>query len=314
MKVRNEVFSWDFIERNSIPGCYSKLYLKESNYSFANPKMDLSAPYPVVCVAMFPKYLDAGLTNEKDYKVKKITQKGYPSALVNIASHDFNSYKEYLGKSILSSINRRIKKLEKNFNIGYRMYYGKISQTEYDLLMQALIEMKNKRLDELNMENKVLSDYQNHKRRAFDLINQKQASLYVIYSDDKPIGISFNFHVDKLFFGTMTTFDMDFSEYGIGNTLLFKQMEWCFENKIAAVDMGIGSLDYKCRWANTVYNYEYHVIYRKKSLKSFIRAQVEIIKIHLKNSVKQLKSGFKKDDNLISPKKLNSYSVENKFI
>lgn len=313
MSIKREVFRWDFAESNLIPDCYEKLLFKNSNYTIPNGVNGYSQPYPVICIAMFPKYFDVQLANPKEYKIKKVLHPGYVSASINMTSFTFKTYREFLGKSTLSSINRRIKKLESNFNIEYRMYCGEISKPKYDFLMQWLIDMKNKRLKKLDQENRVLSDFKNYKKRAFDLINQKKASLFVVYCNNEPIGISFNFHMDKMFFGTMTAFDMDYSRFGIGNILLFKQLEWCFDNGFSVVDMGVGSIDYKSKWADIIYNFEYHIIYRRKSPVAFIIAHVEIVKIHMKNLIKKLTNFTQKNLNHESVK-MDRFKVKYKFL
>jgi hypothetical protein len=70
----------------------------------------------------------------------------------------------------------------------------------------------------------------------------------------------------------MTVFDIDYSKFHLGSVTILKLIEWCIENNIKILDFSKGYFDYKTRWCTKVYDFEYHIYYDRKSLKSILLA------------------------------------------
>ncbi|MFS4457195.1 hypothetical protein [Maribacter sp. 2304DJ31-5] len=54
--------------------------------------------------------------------------------------------------------------------------------------------------------------------------------------------------------------------------MVIKQVEWCIANDYAIYDFSKGSLPYKKQWCNQTYNFEHHIFYDSKDIKSKLTA------------------------------------------
>ena len=63
------------------------------------------------------------------------------------------------------------------------------------------------------------------------LINQKKASLFVIYDGDRPISISLNRHINNsILFSETHSYDVEYSKYGLGHVDNYMLLNWCINN------------------------------------------------------------------------------------
>jgi len=218
-----------------------------------------------------PSYFDLNKieTNSK-LKLKKILQ--YEGYTTKVSEYDdLEHYMTTVFKSnSRSKFRRNIKRLEASFDIDYIMYHGSIQKKEFDLVFEEFYKLLEKRyLDkqepcgELNP--KLWAFYC---ELAFKMINEKTASLFVIYSDKKPIGIQFSYHFDKILVEALTVFDIDYFKYSIGHTTIIKMLDWSFKNGIEIFDYTQGDFDYKKRWSDSKYNTYFHLLYDSQSIKS----------------------------------------------
>lgn len=231
-------------------------------------------------------------------KVKRIFQ--YNGFLMNLK--DFEDTDAYI-KSRFSGKNRRefrsnFKRLETCFNIEYKFFYQKIDKAEFDVLFSQFHELLSYRFSEKQTEYHHLGEekWSFYSDLVFEMINESRASLLVIFKDDKPIGITLNFHSEDIVFETITVFDPDFYKFGIGKVSIIKLLDWCFEHDISISDFSKGDFDYKRKWGNEVYDFEYHIIYDSRSLQSLIMANgLELFfKLKLKMRKRKLNTLYRK--------------------
>jgi hypothetical protein len=97
------------------------------------------------------------------------------------------------------------------------------------------------------------------------MIQEKKACLFVVREGNRPIAIMLNFLSEDSLFQFMTVFDIDYSKFNVGTTSIMKLIEWCLENEFQILDFSKGYFDYKKRWGNLEYHFEYHVLYDKNS-------------------------------------------------
>ncbi|WP_298537818.1 GNAT family N-acetyltransferase [uncultured Algibacter sp.] len=235
--------------------------------------------------------MNAEFFEEDKIKIKRIIQKGHDCYGIILENNikDVDVFlKTSLPGAFRSNLNRLKKRLEMCFSIKYTMYCGSIKKDEYDYIMNSLIEMQVKRLNHQKIDNHLLNKYENYKKIAFSLINEKKASLFVIYNNTVPIGITLNFILDKVYFGEITTFDMNYSKFGIGNLLIYKQLSWCIHNNFEYFDMGNGEYEYKKKWCNHHYLIETHIIYSKNSLVARFASIFCEYLVKLKNVLKRI--------------------------
>ncbi|MDD7885841.1 GNAT family N-acetyltransferase [Flavivirga sp. 57AJ16] len=290
--LKREQFIWNFIKENKTPSCYNEILFKSKNYKlpYANGNEGIKAD--TTYVSLFPSLFEPLISNENLFHFKRKRHVGLSSvAIINEGYEDAEDYLKKLKSSTRSSLRKRIKRVDSCFDIQYKMFYGSISKDEHASIMNELREMLIARFEQKNMKNEILSDFSDYKNATYHLIKDKKASLFVVYNTTKPIGISLNYHVDKLFYGTIMTYDIDYSKFAVGNLLIYKQLDWVLKNNYLLFDMGNGESNYKRTWSNTVYDYEYHLVFKKKSIIARIVAYIEIMKIDIKNYIKILKEG-----------------------
>src|SRR5690606_38012236 len=95
-----------------------------------------------------------------------------------------------------------------------------------------------------------------------------KASLFVIYNEDIPIGVTLNYFSDMILFDAITVFDIDYEKFHLGSVTVMKLIEWAIDNKFGYFDFSKGYFDYKKRWATREYDFEYHIYYDGSSILS----------------------------------------------
>ena len=66
------------------------------------------------------------------------------------------------------------------------------------------------------------------------MIRNKEAALFVIYNQDKPIAINLVNFSDTTMLDVIRVFDIDYARYRLGVVGIMKQIEWCIENNFKA--------------------------------------------------------------------------------
>jgi len=203
----------------------------------------------------------------KRYKVRQ-----YPGYALRLdAFSDFEAYlaSTFKGKS-RNKLRSYVKRLESSFKIRYEMFWGEIPADTYDHLFRKLEALMARRFDEKQEYNNNLEpqEWNFYRELFYPMILKKQASLFVTYDDEQPIGMMLNYMWDKKLVGAITVFDVRYAKFNLGTVNIMKQIEWCLENGIKTLDFSKGEFDYKKRWCNTRYDFEYHILFDASSLKA----------------------------------------------
>lgn len=228
--------------------------------------MPSSSPEKNTCcfVKNIPTYADLKFHNAENHKIKHFPSvKGFAMHLQNVSTAE-QYMKEHLGKKVKGNIFRSLRRLEYAFPIRYKRYFGNIKENTYQELMMSLKEMIIQRFKEREERSDTLKSWESIYESGLRLIREKKASLYIIYKGEKPISISLSYHFGSLFFYYITSYDIAYYKFSLGNTMIVKQLEWCLENKIEFIEMGWGDLDYKRRWCNMHYTFENQLLYPRK--------------------------------------------------
>lgn len=318
-------FYFGLFERGVLPELYSNISCSHNNNIISHTEWleekSLSGNNPVSLVKYVPEYLNPHL--KKHLKaIKYFEIKGYAITLNGVASIE-----EYLNEQIkrklrISLINRK-KRLELCLNIRYEVFHNHIAKEEYSILMEALRKLLARRFEQRNEVNERLLDWNKYYDLFFTLINNKRASLFVIYDNNKPIALSLNYHFDKIFFGAISSYDINYGKFGLGQILVYKRLEWCIKKKFEIFDMSMGNPDYKIKWCNTVYDFEHHIVYRTDSLSSTFYAKSIALRMSVKDYLKsknvhifykkaktKLVSLLKKDREINKTHKRIKYTIE----
>ncbi|MFK7782900.1 GNAT family N-acetyltransferase [Psychroserpens sp.] len=217
-------------------------------------------------------------------KLKKLFQ--YQGFLMDISG--FDNQDDYINAQF-SSKNRRefrsnMRRLEQCFNIRYEFIHDGIASKDFDLLFEQFHNLLSKRFagKQTNYHHLSPKKWNYYKELVFNMLEEKKSSLLVIYNDETPIGITLNFHAEDVLFETITVFDPDYYKFSIGKTSIIKLLEWCFENNYRISDFSKGDFEYKHKWSNVAYDFDYHLIYDSKSLSSILKAKYAEVYFKLK--------------------------------
>ncbi|AUP77251.1 GNAT family N-acetyltransferase [Flavivirga eckloniae] len=260
---------------------------------------------------LVPEYFKLNL-RDTSFKSKIIPQYNWG---YSILLNDSDSIEGYMQRQFNSKkrniLTRYVKRLELCFNIKYNMFYGEMPPADYDFIMQSLYDMIIARFEERNETHKNLYEWQTLAEDTYEKILNKEASLFVIYNEDEPIEISLNYHYDKVLFSYISSFKIDYSKFGLGHVEIYKQIEWCANNGYKLFEMGVGGMDYKRRWSNNIYRYNYHLTYNGASLLTSYKARISGTKLKLKEYLKSKKINeiLPLINNYLTPKRKNSSNI-----
>lgn len=289
---RSPNFFMDFFVEQRIPEIYAKiLFWNETLYTRANSgsQHQKSQDQKAYSVSLIPEYLDLEVLNSKTHSLKTKPQTNLGYAIKLTKEFEIESYLKKQLKSNFRNVKKRQSRLETSYEIDYRFFYGAISEENYLYLMQCLYEMLVRRFDQRQDINEKLKEWKGLLTTTRDKICKKNASLFVIYDHEVPIDISLNYHVKSITFGAISSYDIDYSKFGLGAIEKIKIMEWCLENGYRLLDFGYGDLEYKRIWSNYIYKFNYQVIFNRNSVLSQISARLELVKLQLKEFLKSKK-------------------------
>ena len=212
--------------------------------------------------------------SESGLKLKKVYQ--YQGFLMDLS--EFSSTETYVNSQFSSKNRREFRSNERRlnvcFNASHRFFYQDISKTDYNFIFDSFYELLSARFSGKNTNYHHLESqkWNYYKDLVFPMIKAKKASFLVIYDEEKPIGITLNFHSESVLFETITVFDTDYSKFSIGKLSIIKLLDFCFEHQISKSDFSKGDFDYKRKWGNIIYDFNYHILYDSNSLQSKLTA------------------------------------------
>ncbi|TPV34053.1 GNAT family N-acetyltransferase [Paucihalobacter ruber] len=284
--VKKEDFYLQITEKNNVLSGYESLKFRHDNSHLYNNN-DLFYPEHVVSVQLFPLYLKPTFCLKPNNYVSKVSQdkiNGYAIVLKENIHFETFFTKEY-SKSFRANIKRFVSRFETCFNAGYKMFYGSISENDYQILMHALHSMLTTRFNQRNDDNKFLKNWKHYESTTYELINNRKASLFVIYNNTVPVHVCINYHFDDILFVSIPSYDIDYAKFALGNISIYKLLEWSINNNYKMLDMAYGDLEYKRRWSTLIYAFEHHIFYTNNARQKLL-ARAEIGKIKFKNYLK----------------------------
>ncbi|WP_170126275.1 GNAT family N-acetyltransferase [Arenibacter echinorum] len=281
-------FFFEFFEKNSILPFYEEVNNRTNGQISVNKSIEkiVGSKSGVFVVNFIPPYLDAKIniqnTSYRAFQVKPRT--GFIMDLSPFPNAD-EYLKSHLGSKNRRNILSRLKRLESCFDITYKCYFGEIDESEYEFLFQEFELMIGSRFEQRGDEHVGFQRWDDYKESVYDLIRNKRASLFVIYDQKKPIVINLNYHYQNILDIAIPSYDIDYSKFGLGQIVLVKQLEWCFQNDIKMVDMRWGDLPYKRLWCNKIEEYKCDVVYNKNNPTNLILAFTIAKYLNIKKSM-----------------------------
>ncbi|MGB5691499.1 MAG: GNAT family N-acetyltransferase, partial [Flavobacteriaceae bacterium] len=283
--MKQERFIFKLYDQREINSIYIQpIYCHLTQKHLQNIPSPTPVNHGLHLVKDIPNYLEVEPDIEGHQKrLRTIDQ--YRGFLLNLSG--FNSPEAYLTKQ-LSKRNRKNLfskkgKLEKEHDISCQMYFGQISKKEYDSILDEFYAMLKRRFHQKKTTNRYLERWEELYNILLDKILQKEASLFVIRDQTKPIGIALNYHMGELVLSHIQTYDVDFAHYNIGDILMLKHLEWCFKNKVLVYDLSMGDSEFKSKWCNFSYRFCYQLFYDRSSFSQRIMAFFVVLKYKIKN-------------------------------
>ncbi|MBU3822306.1 GNAT family N-acetyltransferase [Flavobacteriaceae bacterium XHP0103] len=277
---------------NKLPDLYESLRMVDEDFILLSNDIEPLEPTKnIIIVKDIPRYFD--IKNKSLSKgIKHLCTEQYSGFSINfknVTSTD-DYLKSRFGSSSRYKLRRSIKKLEKCFDINYKMYFGEMSKQDYDFIFEEffrLLEIRSIEKGILNNRNLKRKSY--YHELVYNLILQKKASFYVIYNGYNPIDICLNFHLNDIVYQLIRTYDINYSKFNTGYVDLIKQIDWCIENHVSFINFSYGDFYWKRRWCNSVYKYDSHIFYNSKSIKSIASAYLYNAKIKIKHILRENK-------------------------
>ena len=218
----------------------------------------------IFSLSYIPEYVTTELDEKKRFKSNTFKSvKGY-----SVRLGEYGSFKDFLASMQAKrrqALSRSLRRLDSCFDINYHMFHGNISEDSYNYLMDSLKKMIAKRFEQRPENSETLVLWDKIYSTSFRLINESKASLYVAYNEEKPIFISLNYHFDKILFGYVSSYDIDYGKFSLGQICIYKHIEWCLSNGYILFELGWGDLEYKKWWSNNTYNFKSQIVFPKNS-------------------------------------------------
>ncbi|TVZ10256.1 acetyltransferase (GNAT) family protein [Cellulophaga sp. RHA_52] len=281
-KITNFVFCL-FIERRK-PSFFDEIiYNSITNTPITSTKnliLDKSSRHLIINI---PNYIHITENKENIEKLKFIDVPQYKGFLVNLKNQvsTANFLQEQLSKRNQKNLRSKQKKLENNYRITHNVFFGNIEKENYVLIFKTFYSLLKSRFDQKKIHNRYLADWDNLQSNFYNKILKKEASLFVLYDNEKPIGITLNFHINDIAFSHIQAFDVDYAIYNIGDICMVNHITWCIHNNVSIFDLSMGETYYKVKWSNHHYNFYNRLYYNKNAVLDIIWVKKTSLKFKL---------------------------------
>ena len=242
--IKRNQFLWDFLKKEIIPKNVESVTL--NNITFDNSTFVEKSINQLAVISLVPSYLNLKFKNKEILKEFKINNTNLDGSGITFNENDtLESYlQNTLGKKTRKNVQRFWNRLNQSFNIKVTYYHGQISKETFTFLMSSLYNFLTKRFNDKQEVNSYLINWDKKIEPAFNLINHKKASLFVIYNEETPINITLNYHTfNTILFSEMNGFDTNYYKFGLGHIDLYLHLKWCLDNNYKFLDLGNVTLD-----------------------------------------------------------------------
>ncbi|MCB0373553.1 MAG: GNAT family N-acetyltransferase [Muricauda sp.] len=231
-----------------------------------------------------PDYLQFNQQHPKGLQLKSIPQ--YEGFFCNLTHAD--TVESYLNTAISKSSRAKLRnyenRLNKEFEVHFKMVWGEISNEEYKLLFDQFHTLLIQRFEEKQIVNNNLAptEWAFFKEVTLPMLRNKEAGLFVSYIKDKPVAITLLNFSGTHVYDVIRVFDIEFSQYRIGSISIIHQLDWCIRNNFKVLDFSKGYYDYKKSWSTNSYMFHYHIWYNPKNMVSTLIANLLALTFKLK--------------------------------
>lgn len=294
MRVKNYKLIFDFLQKRRIYSFYDGITNTTNGRVFrGSPKKYKENNHLnfIHVVNYIPPFLNPIVSSSNNIGLKSINGSLFYGFMVDLK--DYQTINEYLmskmGSKSRTKIRGYVRKLETCFNITYKFYFGEITRKQYEFLFQRFHTFISKRFLQRGDTHELLSSWEAIEEASYKMILDKTASLFVIFNEEEPIDICLNYHHENILHDGIRSYDVDYSKFRLGYIDIYKQLEWCFANKVRIFDLGVGDMEYKRRWCNVIYNFENQILFDAKSISKTIFSYCLLYFYHFKEYLKKKK-------------------------
>jgi len=205
---------------------------------------------------------------------------------------NWNEYLTSLSSSTRYFINRKERKLEKEFSVsfGFAETKEEMEKRMNDFIQQHQGRWKTKQRPGAFAKDSFAGF---HKKVATRLFEQKKLRLYYLELDEKPVASYYLFYDNDTFYFYLSGFDPDYGKYSVSSVLMARAI-------LDAIDLGLKEFDlmrgegaYKFKWTDKKRINRSYSIEKKKPLvflssvvESFTSSAAKIIKRKIPYSLK----------------------------
>lgn len=210
-----------------------------------------------------------GFKDHTSTSLKILKSKQYPGFLCDLSA--YKNLEDYMLHIISSKSRSKFRfyrrKLEKTYGITYKMFDETTTEEEYNQLFIKFEELLHKRfLDKKTINanlNKDVWDF--YHDVTYPMMLEKKASIFVTFNQNDPIAITLLYLNNNITYDTIRVFDIDYAKYRLGTVSIMALLDWCFKHNIQILDFSKGYFEYKERWTNKSYHFDYHIVYDSSS-------------------------------------------------
>lgn len=291
------IFLKAFLSLNRFPWEIKSIEdLRDGQTLYGKPDQSPSKNKGSLIVQDVPGYLKLRLnTSSGKVSCRTIsTQKTYVVDLEHYPDGDAYLQKHFGTKS-RSALKRYKKRLEACFTVQYEVYYGPIDKENYDHLFEKLRELMVHRFEQKNEQNYELQHLDEIKADVYPKLLQKQANLFVIYANNRPVSIRINMMKGKLAYYILSAYDPDYDIFRLGKLDMWQNIDWLIGQGYSKYDL-LKSYGYiKERWADQIHSNDLVFINSDHSLFGRIKFNILLWKTKLKIAVVKMAKRMKLD-------------------
>ena len=193
----------------------------------------------------------------------------YPGFLIETAGYpDIEEYlREHISKSSRYKLKKYRRRLHEAFDIRYEMHGQDLDGQRLEALFDTFRKLLEKRFDGKQVVNNNLDEreWAFYVETARAMMQSGTAGLFVVYAGVEPVAFTLNYFSGGIVFNAITTFDVAYEKFHLGTVSLMGLLDWCIRRNLA-LDLSKGYFEYKNRWANRKYHFEYRIYYSRGSV------------------------------------------------
>lgn len=167
---------------------------------------------------------------------------------VRLAGHTWESYLDSLGKSHRANFRRRLRKLDKEFDVRFEQAG---TEEQRRKALNILVSLHHKRWQDRGgsdaLHRQQLVEF--HEQFSRTALERGWLRLYVLYLNERPAASLYGFVYNGRFYFYQSGFDPGYGKYSVGLVLMGLAIKSAAEEGVEEYDMLHGHEEYKYLWA-----------------------------------------------------------------